>query len=162
MIPISIMRNNFMITIKRTNSEDNDFRELIKELDFDLKIRDGEDHVFYAQLNKIDTIKYALVAYEDDVPVGSGAIRPYSKDAMEVKRMYVRPGRRGQGIASIILKELESWCLELGCKKCMLETGKRQPEAIQLYKKNNYKLVPNFGKYENVENSVCFEKALVD
>jgi putative acetyltransferase len=150
-----------MITIKRTNSENNDFRELVKELDFDLKIRDGEDHVFYAQLNKIDTIKYALVAYEDDVPVGSGAIRPYSNDAVEVKRMYVRAGKRGQGIASIILKELENWGLELGYKKCMLETGKRQPEAIQLYKKNNYKMIPNFGKYENVENSVCFEKELV-
>jgi hypothetical protein len=36
-----------------------------------------------------------------------------------------------------------------------------QPEAIALYKKNNYKIIPNFGKYENIENSVCFEKELV-
>jgi hypothetical protein len=42
----------------------------------------------------------------------------------------------------------------------VLETGKRQPEAIELYKKNNYKIIPNFGQYVNVENSVCFEKKL--
>jgi hypothetical protein len=41
-----------------------------------------------------------------------------------------------------------------------LETGKRQPEAIGLYKKNGYKLIPNYGQYAEVENSVCFEKEL--
>ncbi|HJZ39393.1 MAG TPA: hypothetical protein VJ203_03440 [Bacteroidales bacterium] len=40
----------------------------------------------------------------------------------------------------------------------MLETGKRQPEAIELYKKSGYKLTPNYGQYAGVENSLCFEK----
>jgi len=42
----------------------------------------------------------------------------------------------------------------------MLETGKRQPEAIELYKKSGYKLTPNYGQYAGVENSLCFEKKL--
>lgn len=79
---------------------------------------------------------------------------------MEVKRMFVPLHKRGQGIASTILKALEIWCKELGIKKCVLETGKNQPEAIALYKKNQYNIIPNFGKYEAVENSVCFEKEL--
>ena len=148
-----------MIT-KRTNSDDNDFRELVRRLDIDLKIRDGEDHSFYAQFNKIDMIQYAVVAYDKEVPVGCGAIKEHAQDIMEVKRMYVSPGNRGRGIASKILKELELWCKELSYKKCVLETGKKQPEAIALYKKNNYKIIPNFGQYENVENSICFEKKL--
>lgn len=149
-----------MITSKRTNSDNRDFQELVKALDIDLKIRDGEEHSFYAQFNKIDKIKYAIVAYDRDLPVGCGAIKEYSEDTMEVKRMYVPPEKRGQGIASVILKELETWCRELNYKKCILETGKKQPEAIELYKKNCYKIIPNFGQYANVQNSVCFEKDL--
>ena len=75
--------------------------------------------------------------------------------------MYVLPDKRGQGIASAILKELEQWAMEMGCIKCVLETGKKQPEAIALYTKNGYQVMPNFGQYEQVENSVCFEKALL-
>ena len=150
-----------MITCKRTNSDDKDFQELVRALDIDLKIRDGEDHSFYAQFNKIDKIKYAVVAYDQGIPVGCGAIKEYAQDTMEVKRMYVPLHKRGRGIASVILKELETWCLELNYKKCILETGQRQTEAIELYKKNNYKIIPNFGQYANVENSVCFEKYLI-
>lgn len=149
-----------MITTKRTDSGDNDFRELVKALDKDLAIRDGDEHSFYAQFNKIDLIKHAIVAYDGTQPVGCGAVKPFSEDTMEVKRMYVPPNRRGQGIASIVLKELETWCLEMDYMKCVLETGKKQPEAIELYKKNGYRIIPNFGQYKNVENSVCFEKLL--
>ena len=113
-------------------------------------------------MNKIDKIRYAIVAYDNELPVGCGTIREYSPGTMEVKRMYVLLNRRGQGIASAILKELEQWALELNYIKCILETGKRQPEAIGLYKKNGYKIIPNFGKYENAENSVCFEKILTE
>ena len=150
-----------ILSIKRTDSDDDDFRELVKALDKDLSIRDGEDHTFYAQFNKIDKIKHAVVAYNGDEPVGCGAVKEYSTDIMEVKRMYVPPRKRGQGIASIILNELEKWSKELNYKNCILETGKKQPEAIELYKKNRYTIIPNYGQYENVENSVCFKKELI-
>ena len=150
-----------ILSIKRTDSDDDDFRELVKALDKDLSIRDGEDHTFYAQFNKIDKIKHAVVAYNGDEPVGCGAVKEYSTDTMEVKRMYVPPQKRGQGIASIILNELEKWSKELNYKNCILETGKKQPEAIELYKKNRYTIIPNYGQYENVENSVCFKKELI-
>lgn len=150
-----------MITIKRTDSNDPDFRELVKALDTDLSIRDGEDHSFYAQFNKIDMIRHAVVAYDGTEAVGCGAVKEFSADTMEVKRMYVPPEKRGQGIASIVLKELETWCMELNYKKTVLETGMKQPEAIALYKKNNYRIIANYGQYANMENSVCFEKELV-
>lgn len=144
----------------RTNSGNEDFKKLVRELDAELRIRDGEDHLFYAQFNKIDKIKYAIIVYDNEIPVGCGAIKSYAPDSMEVKRMYVLSDKRGQGIASTILHELEQWALELDCRKCVLETGKKQPEAIELYTKNGYKIIPNFGQYEQVENSVCFEKIL--
>jgi GNAT superfamily N-acetyltransferase len=150
-----------MVKCFRTNSENTDFRNLVGKLDTDLRIRDGEEHAFYNQYNKIDKIKHAIVALYENIPVGCGAIKEFSSDIMEVKRMYVLPEMRGRGIASIILKELEKWTVELHFKKCLLETGKKQPEAIQLYLKNSYRIVPNFGQYEGIENSVCFEKILI-
>src|ERR1700677_844354 len=112
-----------MITCVRTNSEDFDFQILVKELDAELKILDGDDHAFYSQYNKSDTIKYVIVAYGSDAPVGCGAIKEYTADTVEIKRMYVLPNKRGQRIASIVLHELENWASELGYKKCVLETG---------------------------------------
>ncbi len=148
------------ITCRRTDSNDFDFQILVKELDAELKIVDGDEHGFYSQYNKIDAIKYVIVAYSDDTPVGCGAIKEYSPEAMEVKRMYVPPHKRGLGIATLVLTELENWAKELNYKKCLLETGKRQPDAIRLYTKNGYEIIPNYGQYEGVENSVCFGKGI--
>jgi putative acetyltransferase len=149
-----------MITCIRTNSENKDFQNLVADLNADLAIRDGEEHSFYAQYNKIDMLKQVVVAYENEIPVGCGAIKEYEPGCMEVKRMYVPPDQRGKGIASKVLTELECWANELNYSKCILETGKKQPEAIGLYIKSGYKVIPNYGQYAGVENSVCFEKVL--
>ncbi len=149
-----------MIYLKRTNSDDGHFQQLVRELDKDLAIRDGDEHAFYAQFNKIAMIKHAIVAYEGEVPVGCGAVKEYEPGIMEVKRMFVPLEKRGQGIAPMILQALENWCREMDYSTCVLETGKKQPEAISLYTKNGYHIIPNYGQYATVENSVCFKKVL--
>jgi GNAT superfamily N-acetyltransferase len=149
-----------MINIIKTDSDNTDFIKLVKLLDADLAKRDGREHSFYAQFNKIDSIKYAVVAYENEAPVGCGAIKEYEPNIMEIKRMYVAPESRGRGIATEILSALENWAAELSFAKCILETGKKQPEAIRLYRKNGYKLIPNYGQYADARNSLCFEKEL--
>jgi putative acetyltransferase len=149
-----------MITVKRTNSQDADFQRLVRDLDKELAIRDGDEHSFYAQFNKIDAIKYVVVAYDDGSPAGCGAIKEYAPAVMEVKRMFVPVEKRGNGIASTALRELELWASELNAGKCILETGKKQTEAIRLYEKSGYCLISNYGQYAGVENSVCFEKEL--
>jgi len=149
-----------MIQILRTNSENKDFIELVRHLDVYLAEKDGKDHAFYDQFNKIATLKFVVVAYENEKPMGCGAIKQYDATSMEIKRMYVTPEGRGKGIATGILSELEYWASELSFTKCILETGKRQREAIQLYQKNGYSLISNYGQYTNVENSLCFEKQI--
>ena len=149
-----------MLSIKRTTSDNKDFIELVKQLDAELAERDGNEHSFYAQFNKIDKIKYVVIACEDDKPIACGAIKEFSPAAMEVKRMYTLPGYRGKAIASKVLAELEAWTAELSYSKCVLETGLRQPEAIRLYEKNGFNRIPNYGQYAGMENSVCFEKRL--
>ncbi len=149
-----------MYKLIRTNSQNKDFIDLVKLLDEDLARRDGEDHSFYAQYNKLDNINHALVLYKNNLPISIGAIKEFDAESMEVKRMYTLSEFRGQGLAKRVLFELENWAYELGYKRCVLETGKRQPEAINLYKKNGYKSISNYGQYMGIENSLCFEKQL--
>jgi len=150
-----------MITVKRTTSDDADFQRLVKELDTELAIRDGDEHSFYSQFNTIDAIKHVVVAYDGSGAVGCGAIKEFSAGVMEIKRMFVPLERRGRGIASVVLNALEAWAAEMNAEKCILETGLKQPEAIRLYEKNGYRLIPNYGQYAGVENSICYEKDLI-
>lgn len=147
-----------MIRLVRTDSTHSDFVALVQLLDADLAQRDGEDHAYYHQFNTIDKLKQVVVAYKNNVAVGCGALKPFGTDAMEIKRMYVSRAHRGKGIAAAILTALEIWAAELGFTRCVMETGKKQPEAMALYQKSGYIVIPNYGQYEGIENSVCFEK----
>jgi putative acetyltransferase len=150
-----------MIRIVRTNSDNPDFLQLVNLLDEHLARVDGEDHPYYAQLNATDVPRNVVLAYTNGGAVACGAIRPFSGGMMEVKRMFVIPAWRRKGIAGLILAELEEWAQELGADACVLETGKKQPEAIALYRRHGYDQIPNFGPFIGVENSICFQKILL-
>ena len=149
-----------MISFLRTHSENPKSKKLVVELDAILKILDGEDHVFYADLNQTAVLNEVLIAFENNAPVGCGAFRTYSENTVEIKRMYVPELCRNKGIASKILAELEAWAKELGNTKCILETGIMQVEAIRLYPKNGYEKIENYGDYKGVANSICFGKTI--
>jgi len=144
----------------RTTSENPDFQKLVTQLDAYLAVMDGEEHAFYDQYNKIDMLKHCIVIYDNEEAVACGAIKELDSKSMEVKRMFTLPEKREKGLASKILIELETWAKELGYEKTVLETGKRQTEAIALYNKCGYNVIPNYGQYIGVDNSVCFEKVL--
>ena len=146
--------------IVRSNASNADFIELVKYLDEELAIKDGDNHAFYAQYDKIDKIKHTVLVYENNLAIGCGAMKEYEAGVMEIKRIFIRPDNRGKGIAVNILKELELWAVELKYKKCILETGANNPEAIGLYKKNGYRIISNYSQYAGIETSVCFEKEL--
>jgi putative acetyltransferase len=149
-----------MMTILKTNSQNSDFINLVKELDAFLAITDGDEHGFYDQFNKIDNINHVLVYYQKNVPIACGAIKKFEANTWEVKRMFTIEQARGKGFASKLLAELENWAKEIGAEKLILETGKRQTEAIALYHKNQYQVIENYGQYIGIENSVCFEKII--
>jgi putative acetyltransferase len=149
-----------MTILVRTNSDNKDFQDLVVELDKDLAKKNGETNDFFAQFNKIDLMSNVVVALNDNLPVGCGAMKEYDKSTMEIKRMYVPIEMRGKGVAVAVLNELENWARELGYKRCVLETGDKMLEAVGLYKKSDYKIIKNYGQYENVASSICFEKVL--
>jgi putative acetyltransferase len=149
-----------MAITRKTTGLDNHFRGLVARLDAELAERDGEDTIFYAQFNGLEQLNRAIVCYINGKAVGCGAFKVFDANSVEVKRMYVLPEYRGKGVASKVLASLESWARDLGHARCVLETGKRQPEAIALYQKQGYTMISNYPPYEIMDNSVCFEKWL--
>lgn len=149
-----------MISMVRTTSDNKDFGDLVIQLDAYLRILDGEDHAFYAQFNKSNLLKNALVCYENDLAVGIGAYKEYDSETVEIKRMYTLPEYRGKGTAKAIVTELELWAKEEGYQFAILETGYLQKDAIGLYQKLGYEITENFGQYIGVENSVCMRKII--
>jgi GNAT superfamily N-acetyltransferase len=144
----------------RTDNSSEDFRALVSLLDAHLAVTDEDEHDFYHQYNGLDEIKYVVMVYDGNTPVACGAVKHYDKQRVEVKRMFTSEDYRGQGIAVKVLDDLEAWTMELGYSHCLLETGRRQPYAIRLYEKQGYTIVPNYGQYAGMENSVCMEKEL--
>ena len=146
--------------LRRTDSDNTDFRKLVTELDDYLARVDGDEHGYFAQFNGLDKIQNVVLAYDGDEPVGCGAFKPYSGDIAEIKRMYVRSDQRGKRIGSLILDELESWARECGFSECILETGHRQEAAVRLYQRSGYSVIPNYDQYAGVESSVCMQKSI--
>lgn len=149
-----------MIKLQRTNSDNPDFQALVQLLDEYLAEKDGADHSFFAQFNKLDKIQHVIVAYDDKKAIGCGAFKKYDEKIVEIKRMFVHFDFRGQRIGKLILAELETWASELGFSECILETGWKQTEAVRLYQRSGYEIIPNYDQYIGIESSVCLKKAI--
>jgi GNAT superfamily N-acetyltransferase len=142
----------------KTSSDNIDFELLVAELDFHLTEFYGDEQDFFEKHNKVDNIKNVIIIYDNENPIGCGAIKEYSNSIMEIKRMYVNPEYRGLGIASKILLSLENWAIELGYSSTILETMKVKESVINMYSKNGYEIIPNYGQYEKMDKSVCMSK----
>lgn len=149
-----------MNVVVRTDSRHPHFISLVKELDAYLAQTDGEEHSFYCQYNTLDMLNHVVLVYEHDKAVACGALKMLETGIVEVKRMYTLPRQRNTGKASLVLQNLEVWANEIGFYTLRLETGKRMPAAVAFYLKKGYVVIPNYGQYAGVENSVCFEKKL--
>lgn len=90
--------------------------------------------------------------------LGCGAFRPMDENTAEVKRMYARMS--GKGTGGLILAYLEKRAKEYGYRSLKLETGLVNQQAVDFYEGRGYKRIPNYGKYVDYPDSVCFEKEL--
>jgi GNAT superfamily N-acetyltransferase len=150
-----------MLSLVRTTAAHDDFRNLTGQLDSDLWARYGQEQEQYDPLNRIDPSARAVVAYDGAQPVGCGCYRPLAEATwIEINRMFVLPDWRGQGVATLVLRELEAWAEAEGYSEAVLETGTGQPEAIALYGRCGYQRIPCFGPYAGMAESVCFSRRL--
>ena len=146
-----------MIQILKTHAENPDFKRLVILLNADLAKRDGENHPL-TQFNEIDSIQNVILAYEGEKLVGCGAIKEYNDIFMEIKRVFVLPSYRGNGIAKKILSNLEEWANEKSYFNFVLVMGLNQPEAQKLYSINAYKITTDFKPLTNLQDTLCMIK----
>jgi GNAT superfamily N-acetyltransferase len=134
---------------------------LVLKLDKDLSERYGDFQAEYDQYNVIENLETVVVVYDNNLPIGCGCFKRNDDDTVEIKRMFVMENERGKGIGAMIMTELESWASEKGFKNIILETGKAQPEAVKLYKKQGYNEISCYGPYiGNEEYSICMKKII--
>ena len=99
-----------------------------------------------------------LVAYADDEPAGCGGIKRLSDEAAELKRLYVAPAVRNQGVARCLIAGLEDAAREAGYRVLRLDTGANQPAALELFRSVGYREIDDYNA--NPYASYWFEKAL--
>jgi len=147
------------VHIVEVGPDDPRLAPLIGELRVELDARYPEEVDFDHPVVKREA--YFLLAIRSGVPVACCAVQPLDGDECELKRMYVVPDVRGQGIAGRLMTRVEELAARLGAVRVKLETGQRQPEAIKVYERAGYAQIPNYPPYDGWDLSVCYAKALV-
>jgi len=150
------------LEFKDTDGENEDFAKLCESLDADLGKQVGENYQRkqYEKYNKRDTIHDVIIVYQNETPVACGAFKMYDEEHAELKRIYTTPFARNTGLASELVRRLEAKAKMKGYKWCILETGKPLEAACHVYQKAGYKVIPNYGQYACMPNSICMERKI--
>ena len=130
--------------------------QLSREQQAELAVAEGDEHIAYPLHEGIEFV----AGFVDGRPVACGALQPLGDGVGELKRMYVRPVYRRQGLSRLILAALEELAVQRGYHTLRLETGRYLTPALHLYQSAGYRPIPVFGQYVGNPGSVCFEKSL--
>ncbi len=150
------------LEFKYTNGDDTDFVMLCSKLDcaLDEIVGKKNQRSKYEQYNQRDNIHDVIIAYQKGEPVACGAFKMYDEDHAELKRIFTEPSIRNIGLGGELLRRLEAMAKIKGYRWCILETGKPLEAACHVYKKAGYKIIPNYGQYHNMPNSICMERKI--
>ena len=150
------------IELRNVPVTDPDLAALVARLDQFFEESWGEAMAGYAPYHNLAKMACAIVAYIDGAPAGCGCWKPYGAATAEMKRMFVLPERRRAGVAARIIGALEADAKRRGCTRAVLETGAQMPGAVAFYKRQGYRVVPNYGDFVGDELCVCMEKTLCE
>jgi len=146
----------------RTDGKNEVFIENCRLLDMDLDRRVGREikREKNQKFKPLDEIREAIVVYDHGRAVGGGAIRRYDDENIELKRVFVHNEYQGQGIGSRLVSLLIEWAAELGYRRMILETGELLAEACAVYKKLGFAVIPNYGPYADMLESLCMAREI--
>ncbi len=146
-----------IITLPNNSKEISD---MSVSLHNDLELRYGKGSIEgFIEENKNMLVFYAAVDGDGNA-AACGALRHVDDITAEIKRMYVKNEYRGMGLSKMILKELEDTALQMDYRRIILETGLKQPEAMNLYEKFGYTKIKPYGQHKDDPDSVCYEKIM--
>ena len=145
-----------------TDGANKDFIHLCHELDDFLNdLVGGEaNRAAYIPYNRLDDIHDVIIAYDGNVPIGCASFKRYDNDSAEVKRVFIKPAYRGRGISKALMDLLEKTARQQGYHSFVLESGEPLVAAMALYRKIGYQVIPNYGQYRDMHDSICMRKIL--
>lgn len=145
----------------QTDRENSDFTALCQLLNRELVLKlSGSGDPISSRADKTDDFETVLLAKTNLVPVACAALRPFSTDTAELKRMYVLPERRNHGLGSILLGKCEEIARYRNYRFLVLETNILLPDAKRLYEKNGYVKRASYGPFASLQETICMQKAL--
>lgn len=145
-----------------TDGQNKDFISLCRALDdFLNELAGGEENrAQYIPYNSTEDIQDAIVVYDQDKPVGCAGFKRYNDECAEVKRVFISEEYRGKGISKKLMEVLEDSARKKGYAYFILESGEPLAVAMKLYRTTGYQVIPNYGKYVDMQESVCMKKKL--
>lgn len=148
--------------IKKVEYDNPDFIKLCDELDAFLNIAIGGEskREKYKKFNHLDTMDVVLIAYDNEKPIGCGALRKYSEEETEVKRVFVREDYRGLNIGGRLLEELICHAKQMGFERMILETGEFLAASVKLYRRHGFEQIENYGAYKDMPESLCMGREI--
>ena len=148
--------------IERGDGMNQDFVQLCCELDGFLNQLVGgeENRAEYVAFNQLTDIDDVFIAYDGVVPVGCAAYKDYDGERAEVKRVFVREEYRGQGVGRLLMEKLTQEAHSKGYRYLILESGEPLAAAMGLYREIGFQVIPNYGQYADMPESICMQKQL--
>lgn len=145
-----------------TDGRSKDFVMLCHALDDFLNQLVGgeENRAQYIPYNALDDIHDVIVVYDGEEAVGCASFKRYDDECAEVKRVFLRDAYRGRGISKLLMEKLEASARKQGYTCFLLESGEPLVAAMHLYRAIGYDVIPNYGPYVNMPESICMKKKL--
>ena len=150
------------LTFVKTDGENEAFVMLCGKLDDYLGKLVGKEkqQSKYDQYNHRDMIHDVIIVLKNNEPVGCGAYKKYDEESVELKRIFVDESVRRLGLGKEIVHRLEEDARKSGFQYAVLETGRIMTGAVALYSKCGYEVIPNYGPYADMPESVCMRRKL--
>ena len=146
-----------------TDEKDQNFIDLAKELWDEYFDNVGDTLDKYQEVNTLEGKHFVILVFDEDKnnnPIACGSFKEFSKDTVEIKRVFVKKPYRNKGLATFIMGELEKEAKNRDYSFAVLVTGVNNLFSQSLYKKLDYDLIDGFGFYKGDSDSVCFRKNL--
>lgn len=150
------------IDFRWTNGSDEVFHDFyLKTEEYYSSITGGrKNREAFIPYNISESITDVLIAEADGKAIGCGGLKMYSRNAVEIKRLWIDPEYRGKHIASDIMDRLEDRAEREEYSRLILQTRPQMEEAVRLYMKRGYKQMDNYPPYDRLEGAICFEKCI--
>ena len=155
-----MLKDNMTLKIIFTDEKNEDFISLAKKLWDEYVEISGDTVKEYQKFNNLEGEHFVILVFDNDKAVACGSFKKFSKDTVEIRRVFVDKEYRRRKLAFYIMGNLEKIAKEKGYSYAVLETGAKNEVSKKFYKRLNYTIVGNFEPFKGMLSCLCMKKKL--